>query len=40
MFYTNNKNIAMAVIQSGGDEEEDYYVGNVDAHIAVFKDVF
>ena len=31
MFYTNNKNIAMAVIQSGGDIEEDYYVENADA---------
>ena len=30
MFYTNNKNIAMAVIQSGGDIEEDYYVENAD----------
>ena len=28
MVYTNNKNIAMAVIQSGGDIEEDYYVEN------------
>ena len=39
MFYTNNKNIAMAVIQSGGDIEEDYYVENADAQNikAVFK---
>ena len=39
MFYTNNKNIAMAVIQSGGDIEEDYYVENADEHYirAVFK---
>lgn len=38
-FYTNNKNIAMAVIQSGGDIEEDYYVENADAQNikAVFK---
>ena len=40
MFYTNNQNIAMAVIQSGGDIEEDYYVENADAYNikAVFKD--
>ena len=39
MFYTNNQNIAMAVIQSGGDIEEDYYVENADEHNirAVFK---
>lgn len=39
MVYTNNKNIAMAVIQSGGDIEEDYYVENADADNikAVFK---
>ena len=39
MFYTNNQNIAMAVIQSGGDIEEDYYVENADADNikAVFK---
>ena len=39
MFYTNNKNIAMAVIQSGGDIEEDYYVENADPSgiRAVFK---
>ena len=39
MFYTNNKNIAMEVIQSGGDIEEDYYVENADEHNirAVFK---
>lgn len=39
MFYTNNKNIAMAVIQSGGDIEEDYYVENADIDNirAVFK---
>ena len=39
MFYTNNQNIAMAVIQSGGDIEEDYYVENADAYNikAVFK---
>ena len=39
MFYTNNKNIAMAVIQSGGDIEEDYYVENADGENirAVFK---
>lgn len=39
MFYTNNKNIAMAVIQSGGDVEEDYYVENADGENirAVFK---
>ena len=39
MFYTNNKNIAMAVIQSGGDIEEDYYVENADEDNirAVFK---
>ena len=39
MFYTNNKNIAMAVIQSGGDVEEDYYVENSDGEKirAVFK---
>ncbi len=40
VFYTNNKNIAMAVIQSGGDIEEDYYVENADSQNikAVFKD--
>ena len=40
MFYTNNQHIAMAVIQSGGDIEEDYYVENADAYNikAVFKD--
>ena len=40
MFYTNNQNIAMAVIQSGGDIKEDYYVENADAYNikAVFKD--
>lgn len=32
MFYTNNQNVAMAVIQSGGDIEEDYYVDNVDPY--------
>lgn len=39
MFYTNNKNITMAVIQSGGDIEEDYYVENADVENirAVFK---
>ena len=39
MFYTNNKNIAMAVIQPGGDVEEDYYVENADGENirAVFK---
>lgn len=39
MVYTNNKNIAMAVIQSGGDIEEDYYVENADTQNikAVFK---
>ena len=39
MFYTNNQNIAMAVIQSGGDIEEDYNVENADAQNikAVFK---
>ncbi len=39
MFYTNNKNIAMAVIQDWGDIEEDYYVENADADNikAVFK---
>ena len=39
MFYTNNQNIAMAVIQSGDDIEEDYYVENADAQNikAVFK---
>ena len=39
MFYTNNQNIAMAVIRSGGDIEEDYYVENADAYNikAVFK---
>ena len=39
MFYTNNKNIAMAVIQSGGAVEEDYYVENADGENirAVFK---
>lgn len=39
MFYTNNKNIAMAVIQDYGDIEEDYYVENADADNikAVFK---
>lgn len=30
MFYTNNQNVAMAVIKPGGDVEEDYYVENVD----------
>ena len=40
VFYSNNKNIAMAVIQSGGDIEEDYYVENADSQNikAVFKD--
>ena len=40
MFYTNNKNITMAVIQSGGDIEEDYYVENIDSNNikASFKD--
>lgn len=39
IFYTNNKNIAMAVIQSGGDIEKDYYVENADKNNikAVFK---
>lgn len=39
MFYTNNKNIAMAVIQDWRDIEEDYYVENADADNikAVFK---
>ena len=36
---SNNKNITMAVIQSGGDIEEDYYVGNADSENirAIFK---
>ena len=40
MFYTNNKNVAMAVIQPGGDIEEDYYVENIDSNNikASFKD--
>ena len=40
VFYTNNKNVAMAVIQPGGDIEEDYYVENADSQNikAVFKD--
>lgn len=40
VFYSNNKNIAMAVIQAGGDIEEDYYVENADSQNikAVFKD--
>lgn len=40
VFYSNNKNIAMAVIQAGGDIEEDYYVENADSQNikAFFKD--
>lgn len=39
MFYTNNENVAMAIVQSGGDVEEDYYVENIDPYSikAVFK---
>lgn len=39
MFYTNNENVAMAIVQSGGDIEEDYYVENIDPYNikAVFK---
>lgn len=39
MFYTNNENVAMAIVQSGGDIEEDYYVENIDPYSikAVFK---
>ena len=32
MFYSNNNNIAVAMIQSGGDVEEDYYVENIDPY--------
>ena len=39
MFYSNNQNIAVAVVQAGGDINEDYYVENADAYNikAVFK---
>ena len=39
MFYSNNQNIAVAVIQAGGDVNEDYYVENADPSgiRAVFK---
>lgn len=30
LFYSNNKNISVAIIQSGGDINEDYYVENAD----------
>lgn len=30
MFYSNNQNVSIAVMQPGGDVEEDYYVENVD----------
>ena len=39
MFYSNNQNIAVAIVQSGGDINEDYYVENADPSgiRAVFK---
>ena len=39
MFYSNNQNIAVAVVQAGGDINEDYYVENSDPSgiRAVFK---
>ena len=39
MFYSNNQNIAVAVVQAGGDINEDYYVENADPSgiRAVFK---
>lgn len=39
-FYSNNENMAIAVIRPGGDIEEDYYVGDADYNNirAVFKD--
>ena len=39
MFYSNNQNIAVAVVQAGGDINEDYYVENADSSgiRAVFK---
>ena len=39
MFYSNNQNIAVAVVQDGGDINEDYYVENADPSgiRAVFK---
>ena len=41
MFYSNNQNIAVAVVQAGGDINEDYYVENADPSgiRAVFKNV-
>ena len=40
MFYSNNQNIAVAVVQAGGDINEDYYVENIDSNNikASFKD--
>lgn len=32
MVYSNNKNIAVAIFQEGGDIEEDYYVENIDPY--------
>lgn len=39
MFYSNNKNIVVTILQDYGDIEEDYYVENVDPYNikAVFK---
>lgn len=39
MFYSNNQNIAVAVVQAGGDINEDYYVENADPSgiRAIFK---
>ncbi|WP_196001996.1 Hsp20 family protein [Clostridium sp. 1001271B_151109_B4] len=39
MFYSNNQNIAVAIVQAGGDVNEDYYVENADPSgiRAVFK---
>lgn len=39
MFYSNNQNIAVTVVQAGGDINEDYYVENADPSgiRAVFK---
>ena len=30
LFYSNNENIAVAIVQPGGDINEDYYVENAD----------
>lgn len=42
MVYSNNQNFTVAIIQSGGDVEEDYYVENIDPYgiKAAFKNDF